>query len=255
MHIKVLGAAACIGHPGHTTSFLIDEDTLIDCGTGVTSLRADEMLSIRQVLLTHSHADHCGCLPLLADVHASRRGPGLTVYSQQETLDALRAHLFNGELWPDYTRQPSVEQPWLRLQAVEPGYALPIGEGLATALPANHSVPALGWLIEGIWRALAFSGDSGPCPAFWQWVSNVPSLTDVICELTYTDERQGEAARQGHMTPLLLLPFLPLLPANTHLWISHIDPGCREHLLEQLRSEYANGLRVCPLREGMLIEL
>ena len=105
------------------------------------------------------------------------------------------------------------------------GYALPLGEGLATALPANHSVPALGWLIEGSWRALAFSGDSGPCPAFWQWVSNVPSLTDVICELTYTDERQAEAARQGHMTPALLLPFLPQLPANTHLWISHIDPG------------------------------
>ncbi|POZ60054.1 MBL fold metallo-hydrolase, partial [Chromobacterium alticapitis] len=64
MHITILGAAACLGQPGQTTSFLIGNDTLLDCGTGCGSLDIEALLALRRVLLTHSHIDHCGLLPL-----------------------------------------------------------------------------------------------------------------------------------------------------------------------------------------------
>ncbi|WP_199154512.1 3',5'-cyclic-nucleotide phosphodiesterase [Chromobacterium sp. ASV23] len=255
MDIRILGTAACIGQPGLTTCLLLGQDTLLDCGTGCGSLAAEEMLRLRRVLLTHSHIDHCGLLPLLADVHACLRGPGLDVYAHEATLDALREHVFNGCIWPDYTRQPAPDAPWLRLKPVDVGDTVALEDGLATALPAEHSVPALGWLIEGPWRALAFSGDSAPCPAFWQRLAGTPALTDVICEVTYSDERLHDAQQQARMVPALLGSLLPQLPANVHLWLTHIDPSCREAVMQQMLNRCPPGMHTCLLKEGTLIEL
>ena len=38
------------------------------------------------------------------------------MHALPETLAALRAHIFNGVIWPDFTRLPSAEQPTLALE-------------------------------------------------------------------------------------------------------------------------------------------
>ncbi len=255
MHVKILGSSAGVGRSARTTSFLIDGHCLLDCGTGVGDLSVDELLRIDTVLLTHSHLDHSGCLPLLADAHATHGGPGLTVHTQAETIAALREHMFNGSLWPDYARMPDERAPWVRFSAVEVGDAVPLSDGMATALPAQHSIPSIGWLLEGAWRALAFSGDSGPCLPFWHWISHVPSLTDVICELTYPSEQSELAVKAGHMSPALLLPMLELLPPNVHLWITHTDQLHRQTAMKQLKEGLPALINVHQLEQGVVIEL
>ena len=56
--IRVLGCHGSIAARCHTTSFLLDDDILIDAGTGVGELRLDELARIDHVLLSHSHLDH-----------------------------------------------------------------------------------------------------------------------------------------------------------------------------------------------------
>lgn len=255
MHVKVLGVSAGIGQAARTTSFLVDGNCLIDCGSGVADLDTDALLQIDTVLLTHSHLDHSGSLPLLADAHVTHGGRGLDVYTQQETISALQQHMFNGLLWPDYTKSAPGNMPWVRLHALEVGDSIPLPDGMATALPAEHSVPALGWLLEGPWRALAFTGDSGPCLAFWHWISHVPSLTDVICELSYLNEQSAQAMKGGHMSPALLLPLLEILPPNVHVWITHTEHSLRSQILEQVRKELPSLLHLHPLEQGITIEL
>jgi len=54
---------------------LVDEDVLIDAGSGVGDLTLDEMAGIRKVLLTHAHLDHVAGLFLLLDsVQPGRNG-------------------------------------------------------------------------------------------------------------------------------------------------------------------------------------
>lgn len=255
MRIEVLGSANSIGHPHCTTAFLVDDDTLVDCGSGVGRLTVEQLLAVRQVLLTHSHLDHSGYLPLLADVHATHGGPGVTVHALQETTDILRAHLFNGQLWPDYTRPRDGHEPWVRLAPLDVGDTVQLCGGVATALPAEHSVPAIGWLLEGRWRALAFTGDSGPCPAFWHWASNVPSLTDVICEITYPSAQQQQAGHSGHLTPASLAPLLSTLPPVVHLWLSHLTPGHEDAILAEVRANAPESLHPDTLSAGTVIEL
>lgn len=255
MRITALGTSSGIGRGVYTTSFLIDEHTLIDCGTGVGTLEVDTLLRIERVLLTHSHLDHCGLLPLLADAHASHNGPGITVYTQRETADALKEHMFGGLLWPDYTRYPTPEKPWLRFEVIEVGDTVSLPGGIACALPANHSIPAIGWLIEGPWRALAFTGDSGPCPSFWQWLTTVSSLTDVITEVSYFNTQSNLGERYGHMTASLLEPLTSALPSALRLWITHLEPNAEEKMIAEIRDTLPPNLDIQWLKHGHVIEL
>lgn len=255
MHVKVLGSSSGYGQATRTTCFLVDDNCLLDCGSGIVDLDTQALLQIDTVLLTHSHLDHCSGLPLLADAHISHGGRGVDIYTQQETIDALKLQMFNSQQWPDYTKASPGNVPWLRLHALEVGDAVSLPDGIATALPAEHSVPALGWLLEGPWRALAFTGDSGPCLAFWHWISHVPSLTDVICELSYLNENSAQAVVDGHMSPALLIPLLEILPPNAHVWITHTDHRQRTQLLEQVRKELPSLLHLHPLEQGISIEL
>ena len=73
MRVRVLGCSGAIARDCKTTSFLIDQDTLIDAGTGVGDLTREEMLRVQDVFLTHSHLDHVACLPLMVDTIAAAR--------------------------------------------------------------------------------------------------------------------------------------------------------------------------------------
>lgn len=255
MHVKVLGSSSGSDQAARTTCFKVDDNCLLDCGSGISELDTAAMLQIDTVLLTHSHLDHCCGLPLLADAHITHGGRGVDVYTQQETISALKQQMFNSVQWPDYTRAAPGNVPWLRLHPVEVGDAITLPDGIATALPAEHSVPALGWLLEGPWRALAFTGDSGPCLAFWHWISHVPSLTDVICELSFLNEKSANAMAAGHMSPALLIPMLEILPPNVHVWLTHTDHAQRAQLLEQVRKELPSLLHLHPLDQSISIEL
>ena len=108
MRFRCLGCDGGIGGELRTTSFLVDDDVVIDCGTGVGDLAAAELARVTDVFLTHAHVDHTGLLPMLIDATIAARAEPLVVHGTTETLDALARHVFNNEIWPDFTRIPTV---------------------------------------------------------------------------------------------------------------------------------------------------
>jgi hypothetical protein len=160
--VRVLGCSGAIAAGCHTTAFLLDASVLIDAGTGVGDLSLDELTRIDAVLLSHSHLDHVLGIPLLADAvmrrrRAAGRGP-MQVYGLPETLaKPLRQHLFNGVIWPDFTRLPSPEEPALqaaphcRGRAPAPGRACRRGAAGAphrSGLRLRGTAPRRGALVD-----------------------------------------------------------------------------------------------------------
>ena len=129
MNIRILGCSGSIARDCRTTSFLLDDDVLIDAGTGVGDLTLDELARIDHILLSHSHLDHVLGVPLLADsVMRRRNGRGpIQVHALPETLQVLRQHLFNDQLWPDFTRLPTAVRPVLKLKPLAVGDRLTLG--------------------------------------------------------------------------------------------------------------------------------
>src|SRR4051812_49597182 len=146
MRLRVLGCSGGIGGRHlRTTSFLVDNDVLIDAGTGVGDLTLAELSQIDTIFITHSHLDHVTSIPFLVDTVGGMRSKPLVVYATRATIEILRNHLFNWAIWPDFSEIPSAEAPFLRYEEMEMGATFELGGRRITAIPAVHTVPAGGY--------------------------------------------------------------------------------------------------------------
>src|SRR6185437_7083601 len=121
MRVTILGCTGGIAASLRTTCLMLDDDILVDAGTGAGDLTVSQMLRINTVFLTHSHLDHTALLPMLADVVGPRRDTPLTVYALPETIAILKQDMFNFRLWPDYTALPSPDKPYVVFQSIAVG--------------------------------------------------------------------------------------------------------------------------------------
>jgi ribonuclease BN (tRNA processing enzyme) len=238
VQIRVLGCSGGASAGLRTTALQLNDDILVDCGTGVGDLSLTEMAGIRHVFLTHSHLDHVLFLPLLSDAALALRDGPLTVHALPETLQALKSHMFNGVLWPDYTSRPTLENPYIRLEAISLGRTVAMEGCNITALPANHTVPAVGYLIDCGSGSFAFSGDTAYCEAFWDALDKVGNLKYVMMETTMREQDAAIAESSRHTIPSLLARGVQRLKTAVELLVTHIEPD----KLQAVRAEVCAAL-------------
>ena len=257
MQIRVLGCSGSIAAGSRTTSFLLGASVLIDAGTGVGDLTLEEMVQVDHILVTHSHLDHVLSIGLLADSvtrrrHAARRPP-IRVWALDETLTALRRHIFNGVIWPDFTRLPSAEHPVLEFAALQVGQVLQLGTCQVEVLPARHTVPAVGYAVLGSQGAWVFTGDTGPNPALWERLATLP-LSVLIIETAFGDDERALAAVSQHLCPADLGTELAHLRQPTDVFITHIKPGEVDAVMSEIAAQ-GSIHRVRALASGDRMEL
>ena len=237
MQIRVLGCSGSIAAGSRTTAFLLDGSVLIDAGTGVGDLTLDEMVAIDHIVVTHSHLDHVLAIGLLADSVTRRRRaagrPAIGVHALPETIAALRAHVFNGVIWPDFSRLPDAGNPVLRFHALAVGDELRLGRHRLEVLPARHTVPAVGYAVHGAEGAWVFTGDTGPNPALWQRLKDMHVHTLVI-ETAFSDDEQPLARISQHLCPAMLESELRLLSPGAQVLITHIKPGELDAVMREI---------------------
>lgn len=231
--LNVLGADGGIGGNSRTSCFLIDDDILIDAGTGLGDLAPEEMAKVDHVFLSHIHMDHIACLPLMIDTVLTMRQSPVTVHVPGNDREKLLQHVFNDVIWPDFTQIPTIEKPALALEPLVDGLSDINGRQIGT-LPVDHHGEAVGcWMSSGN-GTLAFTGDTGPCPAFWQAVNELPDVTHVIIECSFTNDHEALALQTGHLTPVLLARELQQLKGSPQILATHMKPVGREIVLKEL---------------------
>jgi len=235
MRIQILGCSGGIGAGSRTSSMLIDNDVLIDAGTGIGDLALEDIDSIRHVFLTHAHLDHVAGLPMLADfVFDENFKEPLTVYAREETLRAIQDHLFNGVIWPDFARLPSAENPMLRYQVCNPGDTVTIGHRDFYAVDVVHSVPTLGFTVQNSGGAFAVSGDTKSNETLWPVLNACGDLRVLVIEVSFPDEMAKLAAQSGHYCPSTLTKDLERLRHTPEIWLTGMKPGEEETILDQV---------------------
>src|SRR3569832_2507878 len=174
MKVRILGCSGGIGGPHlRTTSILVDHDILIDAGTGLGNLDISELALIDHAFITHSHLDHIACLPLMHDTVGDLRNKPLTMYATQATLQILREHIIYRSIWPDYSKFPSPDNPFLRFLAIELVKTVHLDGRSITALPAAHTVPAGGYRLDSGKASLVFTGDTTVNSALWREINDI----------------------------------------------------------------------------------
>lgn len=234
MKLEVLGCSGGIGGELRTTAFLVDDDILIDGGTGVTSLSIDALAKIDHVFITHCHLDHIASIPLMVDSVARMRAKPLTLYGSEAIISILRGHIFNWEIWPDFTRIPNVKTPFMQYRIIQTGKPVTLGERVITALPAEHVVPAVGYHLESSVGSLVFSGDTTTNDALWEYVNNIGNLRYIIVETAFSNTEKDIAILSKHLCPSMLADELKKLKQQAEIYITHLKPGEAEQTMREI---------------------
>ena len=261
MLIRVLGCSGAIAAGCRTTAFLLGDDVLVDAGTGVGDLTLQELARIDHILISHSHLDHVLAIGLLADSVIRPREaagrPPVQVHALAPTLAALRTHIFNGVIWPDFTRLPNAEHPVLRLVPIEIGQRLLLGGTTIEVLSARHTVPACGFAAEGRDGWWVYTGDTGPNPALWKRLQDM-KVAHLVIETAFSDVERPLAQISRHLCPSTLGHELAQLAGTLNggadVHITHIKPGETEAVMAEV-GRLGSTHRIHTLQAGQVMRL
>jgi ribonuclease BN (tRNA processing enzyme) len=238
MKVRVLGCSGGVNRNVATTSFMVDEDLLIDAGSGVCNLSLEQMNRIQHIFITHSHLDHIAAIPLMADTLFDQlKQKPMVVHGLPETLAALKKHVFNWEIWPDFTALPDAEHAAVKLEPMLPGETVEIEGRIIEMVAVNHTVPGAAYLVKHMGRCFAFSGDTTTNDSFWQALNAQPSVDLLVVETAFTNEDQTLADLARHYCPRLLAEDLKKLHHDTMICISHLKPGAEDRIMQQCIDE------------------
>lgn len=247
MQIKVLGCSGGIGGDKRTTALLVDDDVLIDAGTGVGDLSHDALLKIDHIFVTHSHLDHIGFIPLLVDTVMGLRSQSVILHATADVITILKTHIFNWLIWPDFNQIPNTTHPFLVYHQMSVGDAVRVNNKTIKALPANHVVPAVGYHIDSGENSLVFTGDTAGGQDFWQVVNQINNLKYLIIETAFSNAEAELARLSKHLCPNALADEMAYCKSKPEVFITHIKPGEDAKIMQEIsenpKTQHCKALR------------
>lgn len=236
MRVRVLGCSGAIAKDCRTTSFLLDKDILMDAGTGVGDLTLDEMKGINHVLITHSHLDHVAALPLMVDAIAAQRSRPIQIHALAATIEALKAHIFNNVIWPDFSKIPTPQAPFISFHEIRVGETLKLSDKIIEVLPAVHTVPAVGFAVATGKGCFVFSGDTERNPAFWRRINQL-HVAMLVIETAFSNRERDLAKRALHLSPMSLAEELDHIDKTKQypIFITHTKPAETELIMAEIQ--------------------
>jgi ribonuclease BN (tRNA processing enzyme) len=207
--LTVLGCATPYPRSGAPCSgYLIRSEQAavwVDCGSGTFAALQEHVdpADLDAIWLSHLHPDHCADLLTAFNwaVNTSNLRP-VTVYGPSDWATRLASML------PLDDAERVVRQTF-DVHELHDGQTTEIRDLHLTSRAVEHSVPGFGLRAKTLGVSLAYSGDTGPCPALIDLARDVDLL---VCEAGATEPTPGhctpqdaaQAAAQAHARRLVL---------------------------------------------------
>lgn len=238
MKVKILGCSGseAIGH--NPPGFLVNDVMMLDAGTITAALTLGAQLRITDVLISHTHLDHIKSLLFLADNIADRVTKPVKIRAIQPVIDAIRKHLLNNIIWPDFTKIPDAVHPVLTYAPMPVGKTVNIAGLKVKAVPMNHPVPAVGFLVSDGRSSFMYSADTGPNEGLWKEAAKTKNLSALIVDTSFPNSFEDIADLSGHFTPGQLHDDLTKARVgyDVPIYIYHIKPVHKKKVISELKA-------------------
>jgi cAMP phosphodiesterase len=218
------------------TSFLIDNRVAVDGGSLGFALVPEEIGTIRDIIITHSHADHTASLPIyVAEAFSALTDP-IVIYGSDEVIATLRKHVFNDHVWPDFEKipLPTGKGPTVEFKELRAGEKIKVADLDVTPISVNHLVPTFGLMVEGDGVAVIFTSDTYSTDEIWQVAKANKGLRAVFVDVSFPNEMGQLAEVSKHLTPVLLAKELEKLDRAVEVYAVHIKPTHRDQVINEL---------------------
>lgn len=250
MKVKVLGCSGSesIGH--RTPGFLVNDRVMLDAGTIGAALTIQAQSRITDIFISHTHLDHIKGLLFLADNVIGRIAQPVNVRAIPKVIDAIRKHLMNDLIWPDFTAIPTAKDPVLAYKPFPAGRTVAAAGLKVKAIPMNHPVPAVGFLVSDGRSSFIYSADTGPNEGLWAEARKAKNLQGIIVDTSFPNGMEHVAYASGHFTPAQLHEDLTRARVGTGvpIYIYHIKPVHKDRVIRELRALGRRNVKV--LKEG-----
>jgi ribonuclease BN (tRNA processing enzyme) len=218
-----------------TCGFLINETVLVDAGTVGATLHLAEQKRIQHVFLSHLHFDHIKGLPTLADNLVDEAARPVTLSSIPEVLKGLQAFIFNGDVYPDFMQLPDPERPIFTCRPLQTGKEYDASNLRVTAIPVNHLVPTVGFLLNEGETTVLYSGDTYETEDIWRAAARAPTLKAAFIETSFPNDMAELAQASKHLTPTSFgREFRKIGRPDLPVYVYHLKPRFREQILREL---------------------
>lgn len=234
MLVRIIGGHGGVSPGFKATSYLIDGKLLIDAGSVASGIQIQEQSNIDHILISHAHLDHISDLAFLADNCFGMKGRPFNIYANAPVREAIKTHLLNDIIWPDFTMLPSQENPTLRFCDVTPGVVLNLGDYRILPVPVNHSTGALGFIIERKNATVVFTQDTGPTEEIWEYAKQVKNLKAIFSEVSFPNEMSKVAYDSQHHTPSSMKEEIKKMPKDVPIFLGHLKPNFQSKLFKEI---------------------
>jgi phosphoribosyl 1,2-cyclic phosphodiesterase len=254
MKIEILGCDGGYAKSFDTTSALIDNDLLLDAGTGVGKLSHRQMNRIKNVLLTHCHLDHVASICFLVDHSLESLHEATKIHCLPHTARMIRENLINGKLWPEIEEVRINGVNLFEIHEIKPYMKFEINGKWFTPLSVDHVVPTVSYALHGPKGTFVYVSDMIGAPdRTWNWINRQTDIKYVVMECSFPSGLEEIARLSKHMTPELLWQNLQRLNPkgpSPKVYASHIKPFYNNVILKELAKRFPDGM-VTPLKAGM----
>ncbi len=230
--------------PQFLTSLLINDTLAVDGGCLGLFGTTQEQAKIKHVLISHTHIDHIGSLPIFVENVYEARRECVTIHGSEGVLDCLQTDVFNDRVWPDLIALSTKEAPFLKLATLEPRKMIELENLRITPIPVNHVVPTLGFIIEDSDAAVVVVSDTGPTDEIWKYASAAPKLKAVFLEATFPNSMIALAEVSKHLTPSLFAAEIQKLKRRAAVVAVHIKARYWSQVVRELQALGIPGLEI-----------
>lgn len=234
MLIRIVGGHGGVSPGFKATSYLIDGKLLIDAGSCASSMLIPEQKSIDNILISHPHLDHIKDLAFLCDNCFGLRPDPFMVYTNKTIHDAIKKHLLNDYIWPDFTKLPSEENPTMKFSEIEAGKSFNLNGYNILPVSVNHFCDAMGFIVEKDDTAVIFTQDTGPTDEIWEKAKKFKNIKAIFTEVSFPNSLHGLAMESKHHSPQSIKNEIDKMPADVPIFLGHLKPNYSDEIFKEI---------------------
>lgn len=252
MKVRILGAQGGVTKNDQATSYLINDELLIDAGSIVSNSDISMQVALKHILISHCHLDHIKDLAFLCDNCFGMRQSPFDVYSDPKVIKSIKDHFFNDIIWPDFSVLPSKEKPTISFHSIYSEKIFQLDKYEILPIHVNHPGPGLGFIISDGEVELLFTQDTGPTERIWKAAKKCKNLKAIFTEVSFPNHLKKVAIDSFHHTPETLSEEIEKMPPHVPIYLGHLKPNFYQALTEEISDIMKAKIQI--LKDGELLE-
>ena len=245
--IKFLGTSGSQDFNLNTSCLQVSENIVIDAGNIMNALK-DNSHKIEHIFLTHSHLDHIKDIPFLIDTNFKEMQHPLKIYALKETIIALKKHIFNSIIWPQFHTIKLINSNETVINFIEIEFykEYTFSDVTLKPIPISHTVPTCGFVIKKDSFSTIYAPDTYICNSIWDEANQNIDIDSIIIDVSFSSDMDELAKCSKHLTPKLLHCEIKKLNRNISIYAIHTKKRYKKKIEKELNNYniFKNGGRI-----------